>query len=126
MTTTTEFIEVPGFRGYLGRGLAPRQLEATLWSAAQFTAKEIARYMSCSPYTVRQQLDDARFKLGMQRTVRGLCIEAIKRGIIAPLCLVLTLAGPFHQQTQPVRRPEAPRAVQMVRVQRIEFTYLAA
>lgn len=68
--------------GFLGKGLAPRELEATLWAANDLTAKEIARLMGISPGTVGKRLDDARFKLGA-RTVRGLVVEAMTRGLIA-------------------------------------------
>lgn len=110
-----ETIQVGNWLGRLGQGLAPRQLEATLYSAMDLTAKEIARRMGCSPYTVKQQLDDARFKLGMQRSVRGLCLEAIKRGIIAPLVLLLMLTeiAP-HQNYRPVRVPPAIKRIAKV------------
>jgi len=74
----------------------------------------------------RQRLDDARFKLGMQKTVRGLCLEAFKRGIIAPLALALLIGTGNVQQMQPVRRPEAPRVQTIARVQRLEEACLAA
>ncbi|WAD26651.1 helix-turn-helix transcriptional regulator [Pseudomonadaceae bacterium T75] len=90
------------------------------------TAKEIARHMGCSHYTVKQQLDDARFKLGMQRTTRGLCLEAMRRGIIAPLMVALLIGGGNVQQIQPVRRPDSPRAQTVVRIQRLEESQLAA
>lgn len=121
-----EIITAGSWQGRLDSGLAPRQLEATLWSAADLTAKEIARRMGCSHYTVKQQLDDARFKLGMQRTVRGLCLEAMRRGIIAPLVVALLMGTGNVQQTQPVRRPEAPRSAQVPRVHRIEDVQLVA
>ena len=112
-------IQIEGWEGRLGRGLAPRQLQATIYAALDMTAKEIARRMDCSYYTVKQQLDDARLKLGNQRTTRGLCLEAMKRGIIAPLMVAL-LVGGEHSQIRPVRRPEAPRSQVMVRAKRVE------
>ncbi len=118
-------IQIDGWQGRLGEGLAPRQLLAVLWAATDKTAKEIARLMDCSHYTVKQQLDDARFKLGNQRTTRGLCLEAMRRGIIAPLVLAL-LVGAEHTQTRPVRRPEAPRSQLQVRVKRMEEAEMAA
>ncbi len=121
-----ETIEINGWQGRLGQGLAPRQLEATLWAAADKTAKEIARLMGCAPSTVKQQLDDARFKLGMQRTTRGLCLEAMRRGIIAPLMLALLIGAGNVHQIQPVRRPDAPRAQTVVRIQRLDEAGLTA
>ena len=90
------------------------------------TEKTRARLMDCSHYTVKQQLDDARFKLGNQRTTRGLCLEAMKRGIITPLALALLIGTGNVQQIQPVRRPDAPRAQTVARIQRLEEVGLTA
>jgi DNA-binding CsgD family transcriptional regulator len=119
-------IQVDGWLGRLGQGLAPRQLEATLWACADKTAKEIARCMGCAPATVVKQLDDARFKLGNQRTTRGLCLEAMRRGIIAPLVLALLVGAEHNTQARPIRRPEAPRSQAVARIQRLEEAQLAA
>ncbi len=119
-------IQIEGWEGRLGQGLAPRQLQATIYAAMDMTAKEIARRMGCSHYTVKQQLDAARFKLGMQRTTRGLCLEAMRRGIIAPLMVALLIGGGNVHQIQPVRRPDSPRAQTVVRIQRLEEAQLAA
>lgn len=111
-------IEAAGWRGRLDAGLAPRQLEALIYACADMTSKEIARLMGISPKTVQQRLDDARFKLGMQRTVRGLCLEAMKRGIVAPLAVIILINCMTLHQGQSVRRPPtAPRA-SMSRVSR--------
>lgn len=83
--------------GFLDKGLAPRELEATAYAAGDLTAKEIARLMGISPKSVSKRLDDARFKLGA-RTVRGLVMEAFKRGLIAAVSSVaLADPGPQHQ-----------------------------
>lgn len=119
-------IQIDGWQGRLGQGLAPRQLMATIYAAKDMTAKEIARRMDCSPSTIKKQLDAARFKLGMQRTIRGLCLEAMRRGIIAPLMVALLVCGGNINQVQPVRRPDAPRVQTAVRIQRIEYGHLAA
>ena len=119
-------IQIDGWQGRLGEGLAPRQLLAVLWAATDKTAKEIARLMDCSHYTVKQQLDDARFKLGNQRTTRGLCLEAMRRGIIAPLVLALLVCGGHSTHMQPIRRPDAPRVQTAMRIQRLEEAGMAA
>ena len=119
-------IQIDGWQGRLGEGLAPRQLLAVLWAATDKTAKEIARLMDCSHYTVKQQLDDARFKLGNQRTTRGLCLEAMRRGIIAPLVLALLVGAEHNPQVRPIRRPEAPRSQTVARMQRLEEAGLTA
>lgn len=119
-------IQIDGWQGRLGQGLAPRQLMATIYAAKDMTAKEIARRMDCSPSTIKKQLDTARFKLGMQRTIRGLCLEAMRRGIIAPLVLALLVGAEHNPQVRPIRRPEAPRSQVVVRAQRMEEAQLAA
>lgn len=121
-----ETITAGSWQGRLDAGLPRRQLEALLLAANDMTHKEIARQMGIAPDSARQRLDDARFKLGMQKTVRGLCLEAFKRGIIAPLALALLIGTGNVQQMQPVRRPEAPRAQTIARVQRLEEACLAA
>lgn len=119
-------IQIEGWQGRLGQGLAPRQLMATIYAAKDMTAKEIARRMDCSPSTIKKQLDTARFKLGMQRTIRGLCLEAMRRGMIAPLMVALLIGGGNIQQMRPARRPESPRIQTVVRIQRLDDAQLAA
>lgn len=70
-----------GITGHQGKGLSPRELEATVLAAADLSSKEIARLMQISPGTAQKRLDSARFKLGA-KTALGLVIEAIRRGII--------------------------------------------
>ncbi len=77
----TATITAGSWTGSLGKGLAPRELEATLYAANDLTAKEIARMMGIAPGTVSKRLDDAKFKLGV-RSIRGLVMEAFKRGLI--------------------------------------------
>lgn len=110
-------IEFNGWRGQLGKGLAPRELEATLLAASDMTIKQIAKHMGISPGTAKDRLDDARFNLGMQRSIRGLALEAYRRGIIAPLVLALLLGG-GHQQATPVRRPTPQRQQMQARIYR--------
>jgi len=98
---------------------------ATIYAAKDMTMKEIARCMDCAPSTIKKQLDTARFKLGMQRTIRGLIAEAMKRGIIAPLVLAL-LVGGEHTQIRPIRRPDAPRQQTLTRVKRVDEVELVA
>ncbi|MCL8303100.1 response regulator transcription factor [Pseudomonas mosselii] len=89
---TTEIITAGSWKGFLGMGLAPRELEATLHAANERTQKEIAKLMGISPRTVEKRIDDARFKLGA-KTMRGLVLEAFRRGMIQPavvaVCAVL-------------------------------------
>ncbi len=117
-------IQVEGWQGRLGQGLAPRQLLATMLSMLDLKVNEIAERMNCAPSTAEKTLDRARFKLGA-KTNRGLIAEAMRRGIIAPLVLAL-LVGAEHAQVRPIRRPEAPRSQVVVRAQRMEEAQLAA
>lgn len=126
MTTTAEYIELAGWRVQLANRLTAKEAEAIALAAAGKTAKEAARALGVSPETIKDRWLNARDKLGYLSSVREMLMQAALRGLIAPLCLLVMLTGTHQQQTQPARRPEAPRAVQMVRVHRIEFTYLAA
>lgn len=119
-------IQVEGWQGHLGKGLAPRQLMATIYAALGFTRKEIAKHMECSPETIKTQLETARYNLDNQPTVRELCREAMRRGIIAPLVLALLVGAEHNTQVRPIRRPEAPRSQVVVRAQRLEEAQLAA
>jgi len=118
-------IQVEGWQGHLGKGLAPRQLMATIYATLGFTRKEIARHMECSPETIKTQLETARIRLNNQPTVRELCREAMKRGIIAPLMVAL-LVGGEHAQIRPIRRPDAPRQQTLTRVKRVDEVELVA
>ncbi|WP_313489146.1 helix-turn-helix transcriptional regulator [Stutzerimonas nitrititolerans] len=122
-------IQIDGWQGRLGQGLAPRQLLATIYAAKDMTMKEIARCMDCAPSTAKKTLDRARFNLSEDdrpiRTVRGLCLEAVKRGIIAPLMVAL-LVGGEHSQIRPIRRPDAPRQQTLTRVKRVDEVELVA
>ena len=124
-TTMPEYIELAGWRVQLASRLTAKEAEAIALAAAGKTAKEAARALGVSPATIQDRWLHARDKLGYLPSLRDMLVQAALRGLIAPLCMMLMLGG-TGQQTQPVRRPEAPRVVQMVRVQRYENTYLAA
>lgn len=121
----TDYIELAGWRVQLANRLTAKEAEAIALAAAGKTAKEAARALGVSPETIKDRWLNARDKLGYLSSVREMLMQAALRGLIAPLCVVL-MFGSTGQQVQPVRRPEAPRSVQMVRVHRIEMTYLAA
>lgn len=103
-------IQIEGWQGRLGQGLAPRQLLATMLAAADLRVKEIAKQMNCAPSTAEKTLDRARAKLSDKdhqiRTIRGLCLVAVKRGIISPLVLALCFSlGLTAMQERPNNRP---------------------
>lgn len=104
------------------KGLSKREMEATVLAANDLSVKEIAREMGTSPNTVQGQLNNARFKLGMQKTLRGLCMEAIRRGVIIPLSVlmcVMLAAGSMQADN----RTQLQRSVRLVRTVRQEGIY---
>ncbi|MFV0926510.1 response regulator transcription factor [Pseudomonas palmensis] len=109
--------------GKLGKGLAPRELEALLGVAQGLTAKEIARLMQVTPGTVANRIENAMFKLGVHRRA-ALVAEAMKRQIISPMCFVLVALIAMHSLAagggDPMRRDRrAPeRRIAQVRVLR--------
>jgi len=119
----TPTIKAGNWKGNLKMGLAPRELEATLWAAADLTVKEIGRVMGISPNTAEKRLEAARFKLGV-KTMRGLVVECMKRQIITPmvimLCMVLTAQQANTEQFGRIRRPGERRTETRVAVRRIE------
>ncbi len=84
-----------GWKGHLGRGLAPRELQFLLWIAQGFTSKEIAREAGIEAGTVKKRLTNAMFKLGVTRRT-ALVAEAMKRQIITPMCFVLAALIALH------------------------------
>ena len=125
---TTNTLTAGNWQGNLKMGLAPRELEATLWAAADLTVKEIGRVMGISPNTAEKRLELARFKLGT-KTMRGLVMEAFKRQIISPLivllCMVLTVQQANTEQFGRIRRPGERRVETRVAVRRIETALTA-
>ena len=125
---TTNTLTAGNWQGNLKMGLAPRELEATLWAAADLTVKEIGRVMGISPNTAEKRLESARFKLGT-KTMRGLVMEAFKRQIISPLilllCMVLTAQQANTEQFGRIRRPGERRIETRMAVRRIEASHAA-
>nr|WP_256670904.1 helix-turn-helix transcriptional regulator [Pseudomonas sp. AN3A02] len=91
---TTNTLTAGNWQGTLKMGLAPRELEATLWAAADLTVKEVARAMGISPTTAEKRLDSARFKLGV-KTMRGLVMKAFSLGMIS---MATPNPGPQRQE----------------------------
>ncbi|MEE5083767.1 LuxR C-terminal-related transcriptional regulator [Pseudomonas alliivorans] len=101
---TANTLTAGNWKGSLKMGLAPRELEATLWAAADLTVKEIGRAMGVSPATAEKRLDSARFKFGA-KTMRGLVLEAFRRGVISPAAaLTLVLAAHGALATDPMTK----------------------
>lgn len=83
------------WKGHLGRGLAPRELQFLLSSAQGMTAKEIARVFGVEPGTVVKRLSNAMFKLGVNRQT-AMIAEAMRRQIISPMCFLLATLIAMH------------------------------
>ena len=71
------------WKGHLGRGLAPRELQFVLSVAQGLTAKEIARAFDIAPGTVVKRLACAMYKLGVHRQ-GAMVAEAMRRRHFAP------------------------------------------
>lgn len=83
------------WKGELGLGLAPRELEFVLSVAQGQTAKQIAKSCGISPGTVVKRLSSAMLKLGVTRQT-AMVAEAIRRRIITPVCIALAPAIVIH------------------------------
>lgn len=83
------------WKGHLGRGLAPRELQYLLSAAQGKTAKEIARQYNVAACTVAKRLSCAMFKLGVTRQT-AMVAEAMRRQIISPMCFILAALIAMH------------------------------
>ena len=93
------------WKGKLGEGLAPRELQFVLSVAQGMTAKEIAKMFGIAPGTVVKRLSSAMFKLGVSRQT-AMVAECMRRQIISPVCIVLAAVIALHAMIddQPIRR----------------------
>lgn len=108
------------WKGHLGRGLAPRELQFLLWVALGLTAKEIAREAGIAPSSVAKRLSNAMFKLGVTRRA-ALVAEAMRRQIISPACFVLAALIAMNaianvQSVEPARRDRRPPSVRIAQI----------
>lgn len=105
-----------GLKGVLGQGAALRELQCLLEIAAGASGKEAARKLGISEDGVKKRLLALTTKLGVKRRAELVAV-AFRKGIIAPAaCAALALLfglQPAHQQSLTVRRPEAPRRVEL-------------
>lgn len=108
------------FKGQYGNPLTSQQLIALLYMANEYSAKQAAKAMAISHRTVEKHVNLAKEKLGNKHSVIGVCIEALKRGIIAPLSVLLCVAliggaSPETRTTAPNQRPAISRTVRSAR-----------
>lgn len=98
------------WKGRLDAGLPPGQVVAMVLAFNDFTEKMSAKYLGLSPVSVQKRLERAKFKLSEKgkppiRSTRALCLEAMKRGIIAPLLVLIFVSSCFSSTDRPVQRP---------------------
>ncbi|NWE75141.1 response regulator transcription factor [Pseudomonas yamanorum] len=118
------------WKGHLGRGLAPRELQFLLWIAQGFTSKEIAREAGIEAGTVKKRLTNAMFKLGVTKRT-ALVAEAMRRQIISPMCFLLAALIAMHamigdESMRRDRRVPERRTAQVRMVRRAEQPVLLA
>lgn len=118
------------WKGHLGRGLAPRELQYLLAAAQGQTAKQIARLFDVAPCTVAKRLSCAMFKLGVTRQT-AMIAEAMRRQIISPLCIALAGLIAMHsmlddESMRRDRRAPDRRSAQVRMIRSVEAPELAA
>ena len=106
---------IKGYAKNGGTGLLPTQQLICLMGLAQGKShEEIGRDQNLSPNSVSKTIQRAYDKLSdypaglIVRTAAHAVFEAMKRGIIAPLMILLALAGPLMTEDD-LRRPNPPR-----------------
>lgn len=93
-------ITIGNWTGFVGCGLAARELEAVLHCANDRTVKAAARAMNVAPDTVSKRLLNVKFKLGVS-SLRGVVLEAFRRGLItAASCSAPANPDPQHDRDQ--------------------------
>ncbi|MFJ7315249.1 response regulator transcription factor [Pseudomonas sp. NPDC098747] len=112
------------WKGHLGRGLAPRELQFLLSVVQGLTAKEVAREHGVTPGTVVKRLSNAMYKLGVNRQT-AMIAEAMRRQIISPMCFVLAALMTLNAMVaggsgETGRRPPSSRTAQVRIARRIE------
>lgn len=101
-----EMITYGGLQGFLGMGLTRRELEFTLCAAHGMTDKETARVFGVAPSTIKQRIRSAMYHLDAKRRTE-LVMLAMKRGIIAPLAVLLMACSVVNGASPDLER--APR-----------------
>ena len=117
------------WKGFLGNGLAERELICVLAVAAGHTDKEIARRDGLSPRSIKGRIESAMFKLGVYKRP-ALVAEAMRRGLISPMipAICAILVGQSATSDNPlsrIRRPGERRVETRVTVRHIEAALTA-
>jgi DNA-binding CsgD family transcriptional regulator len=111
------------WKGHLGRGLVPSELQFLLSVVQGQTAKDVAREHGVAPGTVVRRLSNAMFKLGVNRQT-AMIAEAIRRNIISPMCFVLVMSvnAMIGGGGEVGRRPPSARTAQVCATRRQEVS----
>ncbi|NMZ09074.1 helix-turn-helix transcriptional regulator [Pseudomonas proteolytica] len=110
-------ITVGTWQGFLGRGLALRELECVLGLALGKTSKQLAKDMGIEAESVKKRVLSASTKLGVRLRAQ-LVAEAMRRQIIAPsvmalIALLTTHAVLGDNEMLRVRRGSGERRVEL-------------
>lgn len=118
-------IVIGHFKGQCSGALTTQQLITLLYMANEYSAKQAAQQMAISHRTVEKHINIAKEKLGGKRSVLGVCIEAFKRGIIAPLSVLLCVAmvGGATTEIRTTAPSQRPTISRIARGARIEVSY---
>lgn len=131
MTTAADTITSGSWQGFLGRGLAERELQCVLGVAQGQSSKELGRDLGIAADSVKKRIASAMFKLQVNRRA-ALVGEAMRRGLISPaataLALVLVIHGLMADDVAlRVRRGSGEKRVELrVAARRVEQFQVAA
>ncbi|MFK3973740.1 response regulator transcription factor [Pseudomonas sp. NPDC087358] len=78
----SQTIRFQAWQGFLGRGLAAREISCLLAVASGYTDKEIAQMDGLSPRSIKGRIESAMFKLGVFKRA-ALVAEAMRLGLIS-------------------------------------------
>lgn len=123
MTAATT-ITAGSWQGFLGRGLAERELQCVLGVAQGKSSKELGRDLGITADSVKKRVAAAMFKLQVNRRA-ALVGEAMRRGLISPaaiLAAILAVHGAISDdQFLRVRRSGGEKRVELrVAARRVE------
>jgi DNA-binding CsgD family transcriptional regulator len=124
-----EIVSCGSWQGFLGNGLAERELACLLAVAAGHTDKEIAKRDGLSPRSIKGRIESVMFKLGVYKRP-ALIAEAMRRGLITPLVIALcaVLVGQTamsENHFNRTRRNDGRRVEARVALRRIEVALTA-
>ncbi len=87
------------WQGFLGKGLAEREISCLLAVASGYTDKEIAQMDGLSPRSIKGRIESAMFKLGVFKRA-ALVAEAMRLGLICFASAAPADPDPQHDHEQ--------------------------